>query len=225
MFAWTESAETLFYLLTPNLTLSYLLSWKPLTACSCESQTVKLVITPWIRSKGTFPLPEWCYLVRLNQKKLPLTSSTDLFNAAEVPESIPKSLTNFIYFDDNSFHKSLPVLPQYFILRCSNTRLIVHTLILLLWKNTEILEKSMAWSKSCSVHPHNLHPLTVQSQLTSSQDTTAKIHLYYFTNHQSTRQFLAWAVNLVELPNNKVLVTVRIPKPYRWSYLNFTWLY
>lgn len=86
-------------------------------------------------------------------------------------------------------------------------------LFLLLLKNTEILEKSMAWSKSCSMHPHNLHPLAVQSQRTSSQDTTAKIYLYYFTNHQSTRQFLAWVVNLVELPNNKVLVTVRIPKP------------
>lgn len=49
-----------------------------------------------------------------------MSPNTDLFNATQVPEYIPKILTHFVYFDDNSFHKSLPVLPQYFVHSYSN---------------------------------------------------------------------------------------------------------
>ena len=60
--------------------------------------------------------------------------------------------------------------------------------------------KSVAWSKSCSTHPYNLYPQTVQYQLLLPKIPSPR-HTLTFHQSSDNSQSLAWVANLPELQN------------------------
>lgn len=154
------------------------------------------LLGPSISNKGMFQYRSDSLLIAQIRRNYPWTSSTDLFffffpDVTERPESIPKILTNFVRFG-GSFQRACLCFYSTFTHSCSNTTWTVHILPLSLWKKYRNSGKVWPGVK-CFMQPHHLNPPIDQFQL--QKDSVAKIQLWHFAHHQSTRQSLALGPN------------------------------